>query len=104
MSKNWVVQRIDPRDLYESRTLTVAEWKQRETQSLGTTDRELQDEVEEAISFLGAHPKWTGKIRGEPRVGYDIESDDYYFFFKADDKGYIFVVSDGGIVDRSFEV
>jgi hypothetical protein len=105
MAKNWTVQFMDPKDFFYSSTLTVDEWIKKEMPISGRTEHELRLEWAEASNILGADPRFgLGGVRGEPRVAYDIHSDSYYFIFKMDDNGNVFVVSDGRIIDAADEV
>lgn len=65
MYKDWVVQRIGPRNLHETGTVSMDEWKRKEMQSLGRTDRELQDEFREAVSFFLSDSRRTSDLGAE---------------------------------------
>jgi hypothetical protein len=104
MSKNWVVQRIEPGAHYQSSTVTIGEWRKSELLHSGKTDAQIRGEFEDVAICLGNDSRWTHDLRREPRVAYDIAHNGYYFIFESSKNNYIFVVSDGGLVDQSVNV
>lgn len=104
MCKKWIAQRIEPREQYESSTVSIGEWRKQEMSHSTRTEAQLREEFEDVAICLGNDSRWTHDLRREPRVAYDIHRNEYYFMFETISKGYIFVVSDGRIVDQSKEV
>jgi hypothetical protein len=104
MAKNWIVQFIPARDFFHSSTLTIPEWVQRESSISGRTAHELYLEHADATLALGVDPRYLPGLREDPRVGYDISTDKYYFFYKMDNNGNVFIVSEERVVDQNLEI
>ena len=96
--REWVVQRVIPRDVFYDHCLTAKEWAT--SQSTGKFN-DLSGE-EASRQYLTA--KWSAMHSGmdaddvaEERVCYDPASDAFLFIFKVCNNGTTFVVSRHGI-------
>lgn len=90
----WYVQAVEPKDCFDSCTLTVEQW----LAGLGPEGsgarcegwRDLMMAVEAVVS----HSLWEWQLRCTPRVAYDVEYDRPFFIFKIDNNGTTFLVAD----------
>ncbi|MBI2471491.1 MAG: hypothetical protein HYV59_09655 [Planctomycetes bacterium] len=98
-SPKWFVYRLDPRDFFEEATLYVSDWIDKEITippHVAKTDK--WSEFLSAVSTVTRHRLWEWDFTTEPCVGYDVNSDSYYFIFKMLNNGSTFVVSKDKVV------
>ena len=99
----WYVQACPPLDFYLAGTQTISDYLEGAEEFLVSMDDEVGGKYETcsrgwselvwAIRAYTQHPGFDGRLRHEPRVAYDAESDSHYFVFKQDANGTTFVVS-----------
>lgn len=89
-----ILQKTPPRDWFDDCTVSVAAWLQKPTVDDGTDDRLRK--WNRWISVC-AMVRGLGKLRQEPRVGYDPVRDQEFFLFKEDNNGTTWWVSSQGL-------
>lgn len=94
--KRWHVQSIDPRDHFETCTLTVEQWFANvrgcgQPRAIENAWVDLMGAIRALTDACSAND-W--QLRTEPRVAYDFPSDTHYFIFKMREDGATFIISD----------
>lgn len=99
----WKVQELPPRDYYDEGTLTIPEWLDKVMDGNAFREGDPWLEFIYAAAMVAPLIKQYSPegLRGEPRVGYDLVSDQIYFLFKLDNNGTTFIVSRDGVPEAT---